>query len=254
VTKRSIAARLAVARSLVDQAWPLYDGSPYEASSTQSEAREALVRQVLEEVFPDTGIALGPDDVEALTTEAASARRSQVALLRLWREGGARWGRASSAPHGLAAWGAAVAACQAGDWVKLVDQLVVSMRRYRIVRGPAAGPPARRRAAQRFARRCASHFAISPPSVRWIRPVDEGGDLVTLGDIAGCAPKRDRKVIFVRADICSEREQLRVVAHEVAHQGGADEYDALAFEVEALKRYVPPKPAIDSWVWEPAVR
>jgi hypothetical protein len=249
VTKKSISRRLAVARSVVDQAWPIYDGSP-----AQAEAREALVRRAVDAAFPDSGIALSESDVTALSAEATAARRSQVALLRLWREDDARHADEPDETSGLAAWGAGVAARQAGDWVKLVDQLVVSMRRYGIVRGDSAGPPALRRAAQRFARRCAAELSITTPAVHWIRPVDEGGDLVTLGDIAGCAPKHDRSVIFIRADISSHRERLRVVAHEVAHQGGADEYDALAYELEALHRYVPHQPAIDSWGWESMAR
>lgn len=249
MTKKSIASRLAVARSVVDQAWPIYDGSP-----GQAEARRALVRRAVDAAFPDSGIALTEAEVEVLSAEATAARRSQVALLRLWREDDARHADQPTETSGLTAWGAGVAARQAGDWVKLIDQLVVSLRRYRIVDGVDAGPAALRRTAQRFARRCASELRIATPAVRWIRPVDQGGDLVTLGDIAGCAPKHNRDVIFVRADICSERERLRVVAHEVAHQGGADEYDALAYELEALDRHVPRKPAIDSWVWEPMPR
>ncbi|MGH9209711.1 MAG: hypothetical protein ACRD2C_03415 [Acidimicrobiales bacterium] len=250
--RTSIAKRLAVARNVVDQAWPIYDESPYEGSPAQAEAREDLIRRAVDAAFPDTGIVLSEADAAALSSEASSARRGQVALLRLWREGSSR--RDASESRGLANWGAGVAARQAGDWVKLIDRLVASMRRYRIVRGAAAGPTAQRRTAQRFARRCAAELSISAPSVRWIRPVDDGGDLVTLGDIAGCAPVFNRSVIYVRADICNERERLRVVAHEVAHHGGATESDALAYEAEALKRHAPPKPAIDKWVWEPSSR
>jgi hypothetical protein len=250
VTKKSMAKRLAVARNVVDQAWPIYDGSPAQAA-----AREALVCRAVQAGFSDSGIALTETDVQVLAAEATAARRSQVALLRLWREGGTPpTDIPALTTTGLATWGAGVAARQAGDWVKLVDSLVVSLRRYRIVQGTSAGSSALRRNAQRFARRCAAEFAIAAPVVRWIRPVSEGGDLVTLGDIAGCAPKRDSSVIFVRADICSERERLRVVAHEVAHHGGADESDALAYEVEALSRHAPPTPAIDRWVWDPIGR
>jgi hypothetical protein len=50
-------------------------------------------------------------------------------------------------------------------------------------------------------------------------------------------------VIFVRVDIRTERDRLRVVAHEVAHHSGADEAAALAYEIAAVRRHVPHHPA-----------
>lgn len=221
-----------MARNIVDLAWPAYDGSP-----EQAEARDALIDRAIDTAFPRHGVALNDTNLRTLAAAARAARRSQLWAVRLWHEGKARHAREPSAAADLAAWGAGVAARQAGDWVRLVDELLVSVRRYRVVEGNAAGPSWRRRAAQRFAKRCATELGIITPEVLWIRPVEQGGDLVTIGDIAGCAPKSDRSVIFVRSDILTERERLRVVAHEVAHHSGADEGRALAYERAALRRH-----------------
>lgn len=234
MTKICMDSRLALAQRVVDESWPMYDGTPSE------QARETLVRQAIETAFPETGITLSPESREILAAAAIAARRSQVALIRLRREDEARLLQRPDGTSLLSAWGAGVAARQARDWVRLVDQLLLSMRRYAVVDGVEAGTPARQRSAQRFARRCAAELGIATPSVNWIRPVSEGGDLVTLGDIAGCVPKNDRSVIFVRSDLRTDRERLRVVAHEVAHHSGADEEAALAYEKVAVRRHARP--------------
>ena len=234
----SMVSRLDAARSVVDHGWASYEG----ANGTAVAARRALIGAAFTAAFPRAGIALAESDVAVLTKEVAAARLSHSALLQLRREEAARHD-GDPANGNMGVWGAAVAALQAGDWVKLLDRLLVSVRRYELVTGAAAGPAARRRAAQRFARRCASELGIDTPEVRWIRPVSLGGDLVTLGDIVGCAPTDDPTVIFVRSDIRTDRDRLRVVAHEVAHHSGADEAEALAYELAAVRRHVPHLPS-----------
>jgi hypothetical protein len=231
--------QLAAARSIVDHGWASYE-APNGAAAV---ARRALITRAVDTAFPRAGAALTETDVAVLTAEVAAARRTHSELLQLRREAAATHDDEPSATNHMSVWGAAVAALQAGDWVKLLDRLLVSVRRYELVTGDAAGPAARRRAAQRFARRCATELGIDTPEVRWIRPVSLGGDLVTLGDIVGCAPADDPSVIFVRADIRTDRDRLRVVAHEVAHHGGADEAEALAYEVSAVRRHVPRLPS-----------
>jgi hypothetical protein len=245
VTQESMVSRLAAARRVVDHGWSSYEGT----NGTALAARRALIGRAFTTAFPRAGIALAETDVHALTDAVGAARLEHKALLQLRREEAARHDRASvatgdpAATNNMGVWGAAVAALQASDWVKLLDRLLVSVRRYEMVDGAAAGPAARRRAAQRFARRCATELGIETPEIRWIRPVSLGGDLVTLGDIVGCAPTDDRSVIFVRADIRTERDRLRVVAHEVAHHSGADEDAALAYEIAAVRRHVPHLPS-----------
>jgi hypothetical protein len=234
-----MASRLDAARRVVDHGWASYEG----ANGTATAARRALIGAAFAAAFPRAGIALAESDVALLTDEVASARTSHSALLQLRRDEAARHDGDPGANGNMNVWGAAVAALQAGDWVKLLDRLLVSVRRYELVTGAAAGPAARRRAAQRFARRCAAELGIETPEVRWIRPVSLGGDLVTLGDIVGCAPTDDPTVIFVRSDIRTDRDRLRVVAHEVAHHGGADEAEALAYELAAVRRHVPHLPS-----------
>lgn len=235
----SMASRLDAARRVVDHGWASYEG----VNGSAAAARRALIGDAFAAAFPRTGIALGEADVAVLTQEVGAARLSHSALLQLRREEAARHEGSSNGSNNMSVWGAAVAALQAGDWVKLLDRLLVSVRRYELATGAAAGPPARRRAAQRFARRCAAELGIDTPEVRWIRPVSLGGDLVTLGDIVGCAPTDDPTVIFVRSDIRTDRDRLRVVAHEVAHHSGADEDAARAYEVAALRRHAPDLPS-----------
>jgi hypothetical protein len=235
----SMASRLDAARRVVDHGWASYEGG----NGTATAARRALIGGAFTAAFPRTGIALAEADVAVLTDEVDAARLSHGALLQLRREEAARHESAADPTSNMSVWGAAVAALQAGDWVKLLDRLLVSVRRYELVTGTAAGPPARRRAAQRFARRCATELGIDTPEVHWIRPVSLGGDLVTMGDIVGCAPTDDPTVIFVRSDIRTDRDRLRVVAHEVAHHSGADEDEALAYEVTAVRRHVPHLPS-----------
>ncbi|HEV7760778.1 MAG TPA: hypothetical protein VGO78_17355 [Acidimicrobiales bacterium] len=235
----SMVSRLGAARGVVDHGWASYEGTNGAAAA----ARRALIDRAVTAAFPRAGSALTESDVTVLTAEVASARLNHSALLQLRREEAARHDGDPSATNHMSVWGAAVAALQAGDWVKLLDRLLVSIRRYQLVDGSGAGPAARRRAAQRFARRCAGELGIDTPEVRWIRPVSLGGDLVTLGDIVGCAPTDDPSVIFVRADIRTDRDRLRVVAHEVAHHSGADEAEALAYEVAAVRRHVPHLPS-----------
>ena len=235
----SMVSRLAAARSVVDHGWASYEG----ANGTAAAARRALIGAAFTAAFPRAGIALAETDVTVLTGEVAAARLNHSALLQLRREEAARHDGDPGATSNMSVWGAAVAALQAGDWVKLLDRLLVSVRRYELVGGAAAGPAARRRAAQRFARRCAAELGIDTPEVRWIRPVSLGGDLMTLGDIVGCAPTDDPTVIFVRSDIRTDRDRLRVVAHEVAHHSGADEAEALAYELAAVRRHVPHLPS-----------
>lgn len=225
---------LAAARRVVDGAWSIYDGSP-----SESRARAALIHQAAAEVCLRNGLALSESDVKVLTAEGVAARRNQVVLTRLRRENEARHAESADPTTELEAWGANVAARQAGDWLRFVDNLLTSLRRYETVDGDDAGPASRRRAAQRFARRCASELGIPTPTVRWIRPVAQGGEFLTLGEIAGCAPAHDRSVIYVRHDIASDRERLRVVAHEVAHHSGFEEYEALAYERVAVRRNGP---------------
>jgi hypothetical protein len=234
-----MASRLDAARRVVDQGWAHYEGTNGQAAA----ARKALIGRALDAAFPRAGIALTETDVATLTAEVAAARLSHSALLALRHEEAGRHDGDPSPDSHLSVWGAAVAALQAGDWVKLLDRLLVSIRRYEVVEGDAAGPSSRRRAAQRFARRCAAELGIETPEVHWIRPVSLGGHLVTLGDIVGCAPVDDPTVIFVRVDIRTERDRLRVVAHEVAHHSGADEDGALAYEIAAVRRHVPHLPA-----------
>jgi hypothetical protein len=235
----SMVSRLDAARRVVDHGWASYEG----ANGSAAAARRALIGAAFTAAFPRAGIALGESDVAVLTDEVGSARRNHSALLQLRREEAARHDAAPGSLNNMSVWGAAVAALQAGDWVKLLDRLLVSVRRYELVDGAAAGPANRRRAAQRFARRCATELGIDTPEVRWIRPVSLGGDLVTMGDIVGCAPTDDPSVIFVRADIRTDRDRLRVVAHEVAHHSGADEAEALAYEIAAVRRHVPHLPS-----------
>lgn len=225
---------LAAARRVVDGAWSIYDGSP-----SETRARTALMAQAADEVCLRNGLALTEGDVATLLAEGVAARRNQVALTRLWRENDARHEESPNPTKELEAWGANVAARQAGDWRRFVDSLITSLRRYETVDGDDAGPAARRKAAQRFAKRCAAELGIPTPSVRWIRPVLEGGEFLTLGEIAGCAPAHDRSVIYVRCDIASDRERLKVVAHEVAHHCGFEEYEAIAYERAAVRRNSP---------------
>jgi hypothetical protein len=225
---------LAAARRVVDGAWSIYDGSP-----SESRARAALMAKAADAVCLRNGLALTEEDVAALTAEGVAARRNQVMLTRLRRENDARHAATQDASTELEAWGANVAARQAGDWLRFVDNLLTSLCRYETVDGDEAGPASRRRGAQRFARRCASELGIPTPTVRWIRPVPEGGDFLTIGQIAGCAPAHDRSVVYVRNDICSDLERLRVVAHEVAHHCGFEEHEALAYERAAVRRHTP---------------
>jgi hypothetical protein len=232
VTGTSIDVGLAAARRVVDQGWQVYDGSPDERR-----ARRALVQRAVDAGFPSRGIRLTEADVRALAEAAITARRTLAELDRLRQEDEARHARLGTDASRLAAFGSRVAAGQAGDWVRLVDQLRSSTRRYQIVEGDEAAPPARRRTVERFARRCAAELGIATPTLGWIRPVRRGGDVVTLGDVAGFASVNGQAVIFVRTDITSDRDRLRVVAHEVAHHGGADEREARAYELIAVRRH-----------------
>jgi hypothetical protein len=225
-------ARLDAARRVVDQAWPIYDGSPSEEVS-----RSALVGRARVEAFPHHGMALNQGDVQELATAIVAAHRNQLALTHLQREDEVRHAERRTPASELTAFGSRVAASQADDWLRLLRWLHASTRRYEIVDGPEVGPPSRLRAVQRFARRCAAELGIRTPDLGWIRPVNRGGDLVTLGDIAGCASNHDGTAIFVRTDISSDRDRFRVVAHEVAHHGGADEQAARAYELTAVRRH-----------------
>jgi hypothetical protein len=227
-----MSARLAAARDVVDQAWAIYDGTPSEAR-----ARGALVEEATAAAFPRHGITLSETDVHELATAIVAAHSSQVALAQLQQEDEQRQARRGWAADRLAAFGSRVAASQARDWLRLLRHLRASTRRYEIVDGPDVVSTPRHRAVQRFARRCAAELGIATPDLGWIRPVNRGGDLVTLGDIAGFASTDERNVIFVRTDISSERDRLRVVAHEVAHHSGADEQQARAYELIAVRRH-----------------
>jgi hypothetical protein len=239
VTRRSMSGRLVAARNVIDQAWSIYDGSPGEA-----EQRGQLIGEAVQVAFPAQGVALSTADLETLDGAADDAQRGWVELVRLRRDHDARHAEEPSDDTRLAAWAARVATNQADDWIDVIDRLRRSTRRYQVVQVPEAVPVARHRATQRFARRCAAELGIATPVLSWIRPVPKGdgapdADLVTLGDIAGCASTStgDRTVIFVRSDIRDPDDRLRVVAHEVAHHGGADEQAARDFELTVLRRH-----------------
>jgi hypothetical protein len=227
-----MSARLAAARDVVDQAWGIYDGTP-----SETRARGALVEEATARAFPRHGVTLSETDVHELATAIVAAHRSQATLTELQHEDEVRQARRGWAADRLSAFGSRVAASQARDWLQLLRRLRASTRRYEIVDGPDVVPTLRQRAVQRFARRCAAELGIATPELGWIRPVNQGGDLVTLGDIAGFASTDERNVIFVRTDISTDRDRLRVVAHEVAHHSGADEQQARAYELIAVRRH-----------------
>jgi hypothetical protein len=227
-----MSARLAAARGVIDQGWPAYDGTPAEAA-----ARRELIRRAADAAFPSRGVALSEADVQDLAAAAIAARRTRTELDRMRQEDADHAARHPTRATGLAAFGSRVAAGQAGDWVRLVDELRASTRRYEVVDGDGAVPPGLRRQLERFARRCAADMGIATPALGWIRPVRRGGDIVTLGDIAGFASTHEDAVIFVRTDIVNDRDRFRVVAHEVAHHGGADESEARAYELIAVRRH-----------------
>jgi hypothetical protein len=227
-----MSARLAAARVVIDQGWPIYDGTPAEAA-----ARRELIRRAADAAFPSRGVALSEADVQDLAAAAIAARRTRTELDRMRQEDADHAARHPTHATDLAAFGSRVAACQAGDWVRVVDALRASTRRYEVVDGDAAVPAALRRQLERFARRCAAELGITTPALGWIRPVRRGGDIVTLGDIAGFASTHEDAVIFVRTDIVNDRDRFRVVAHEVAHHGGADEHEARAYELIAVRRH-----------------
>lgn len=225
-------ARLAAARGVIDQGWQVYDGSPSEAR-----ARRILIQEAADAAFPSRGVALSEADVRELAEAVIAARRTRTELTRMQQEDADHAARRDTPAARLAAFGSRVAASQARDWMRLIDELRSSTRRYEVVDGPDAAPPSRRRSLERFARRCAADLGIATPALGWIRPVRRGGDIVTLGDIAGFASTHDDAVIFVRTDIVNDHDRFRVVAHEVAHHGGADEREARAYELIAVRRH-----------------
>jgi hypothetical protein len=241
-----ITDRLRVARGVLDEGWAVYDLSSEEA---RNDARDALIRQAIDHSFPAHGMVLSTGDVTLLADEAEDARRSWMALLRLRVDGNGTGTGADAepaerdgpgdAPDDLAAWGATVAAQQADDWMTLLDRLRRRTRHYRVVDEARAVDAGERKTVRRFVRRCASELRIATPILQWIRPVRDQGDLVSLGDIAGCAIRQngEHPVVYVRCDINDVRDRLRVVAHEVAHHSGADEPTARAYEHLALKRH-----------------
>lgn len=224
---------------MLDEGWGAYESSDEEA---RNDARDALIGQAISAGFPAHGMLLAAPDLTLLDDEAASARRNWMELLRLRIDGNGGDGDAggSSEPVvDLAAWGANVAAQQADDWMTLLDRLRRNTRHYRIVEDDKAVGSTERRTIRRFVRRCASELRIAAPRLLWIRRVRDAGDLVSLGDIAGCAIRQgdDHPLVYVRCDITEMRDRLRVVAHEVAHHGGADEAAARAYELEAVRRH-----------------
>jgi hypothetical protein len=265
-----ITERLRVARGVLDEGWGVYELAPDEA---RDDARDALIGRAIETGFPRHGMLLAPPDLTLLADEADAARRNWMQLLRLRIDGhgqtdgdtvpspaaptggepvgptttstgtGTSTGTSTETSTGtgtdLATWGANVAAQQADDWMTLLDRLRRHTRHYRIEDPAQALSPAERRSVRRFARRCASDLRIATPQLLWIRRVREDGDLVSLGDIAGCAIRQgdDEPLVYVNCDISDVRDRLRVVAHEVAHHGGADEDEARAYEQAALDRH-----------------
>lgn len=247
---------LRVARGVLDEGWGIYELSSDEA---RNDARDDLIGQAIGAAFPAHGMLLAPGDLTLLADEADAARRNWMELLRLRIDGNGKGNGDDDGPTDagedgedgegsadvalpstdldLATWGATVAAQQADDWMTLLDRLRRATRHYRIVDDDQAVSATERRAVQRFVRRCASDLRIKSPRLLWIRPVRDDGDLVSLGDIAGCAIRQrdEHPLVYVRCDITDDDDRLRVVAHEVAHHGGADEAAARAYEATALR-------------------
>jgi hypothetical protein len=272
-----ITERLRVARGVLDEGWGVYELSPDEARDDARDAligqaiatgfpkhgmllappdlalladeadaarrnwMELLRLRVdgngqTESSGPGTGTS-GPGSGTA--TAAASSAAAPSTEAGTPAETSTAAGTATGTGTDLATWGANVAAQQADDWMTLLDRLRRNTRQYRIEDAAQVLSPAEHRSVRRFARRCAADLRIATPQLLWIRRVREDGDLVSLGDIAGCAIRQgdDEPLVYVNCDISDVLDRLRVVAHEVAHHGGADEDEARAYEQAAVDRH-----------------